>query len=140
MGLFILTDLSLPRMPVIAQIILRQLQVEAAVGLLDWEQAGTQTLEVSCRVELNISEAAGTDSIDHTLDYALLRDAIQSFCRENRFFLLEALVSRLADHLLERFKQANSVELSVVKPAIFEDADGAGVELKKLRYEDELLS
>jgi dihydroneopterin aldolase len=115
-----------------AQVILRKLQVEAAVGLLDWERAQTQVLDVTCHVQIDASRAAASDSIEDTLDYAALREAIHAYCREHRFYLLEALADGLADHLLSAFAVAEAVRLRLIKPAIFPDADGAGVEIEKL--------
>ncbi len=115
------------------RILLRELQVEAAVGLLDWELAQTQMLEVSCEVQVDTSVAACSDSVTDTLDYALLREAIQSYCGNNRFYLLETLADKLARHLFRTFSMAQSLRLSIIKPTIFDDAKGAGVELELTR-------
>ena len=112
------------------RILLRALQVEAAVGLLDWELAQTQMLELCCDVLIDASQAANSDSVTDTLDYGLLREAIQSFCRDNRFYLLETLAEKLAAHLFRTFSMAQSLRLCIIKPAIFDDAKGAGVELE----------
>ena len=116
-----------------AQIIIRKLQVEAAVGLLDWEMNQTQVLELSCSLQVDISHAAESDSITYTVDYAELRETIQSFCRSHRFYLLEALVESLANHVLGKFLLVQSLRLTLIKPAIFADADGVGVEIEKKR-------
>lgn len=112
------------------RILLRELQVEAAVGLLDWELAQTQMLQVSCEVQVDANQAASSDSVTDTLDYGLLREAIQSFCKDNRFYLLETLADKLAKHLFSSFPMAQSLRLCIIKPAIFDDAKGAGVELE----------
>ena len=115
------------------KVILRQLQVEAAVGLLDWEKTQTQFLELSCQLSLDFGKAAESDSITETIDYAQLRESIQAFCLSHRFYLLETLADNLANHLLATFPIADTVWLSVIKPAIFADAEGAGVEMEKVR-------
>ncbi len=122
-----------------AQIIIRKLQVEAAVGLLDWEMTQTQVLELTCILQLDTSHAAESDSITDTVDYAELREVIQSFCRSNRFYLLEALVESLSNHLLEKFPMTQSVRLTLIKPTIFMDADGVGIEIEKKRSRKGLL-
>lgn len=111
------------------QVFLRELQVEAAVGILDWELAQTQRLILSCEAQINGSLVVASDSVADTLSYAQLRDVILSFCSSRRFAMLETLAAKLADHLFETFPMALSLRLEVVKPTIFEDAKGAGVEL-----------
>jgi 7,8-dihydroneopterin aldolase/epimerase/oxygenase len=115
------------------RIVLRELQVEAAVGVLDWELEQTQVLEVSCELELSTDLPAISDALADTLDYGELRDAIQSFCKNKRYNLLEALAEGLANHLFATFPPLQSLRLGLIKPTIFADAKGAGVELERVR-------
>jgi dihydroneopterin aldolase len=122
-----------------AQIIIRQLHVEAAVGLLDWERVQTQKLELTCALQIDASRAAESDSITDTVDYAQLRSCIQSFCASNRFYLLEALAENLANYLLGVFSIVESLRLTILKPVIFSDANGVGIEIEKTRLRKGLL-
>ena len=115
------------------RVVLNRLRVEASVGLLDWEQVQTQILLITCEAQIDVASAAHSDDIAATLDYSMLRSSIQSYCASDRFLLLETLAERLVEHLFVTFPQTNWFRLRVIKPAIFDDADGAGVEIERSR-------
>lgn len=115
------------------RVFLRGLQVEAKVGLLDWELTQTQVLQVDCEITIDTAPAALTDHIGETLDYAALRESIHQFCGGRRVSLLETLADQLSAYLLARFESGQSVILRLTKPTIFSDADGAGVEVHRHR-------
>ena len=115
------------------RVVLRALQVEAAVGLLDWELAQTQVLSLDCDMHIDAKQVAATEELSLTVDYAELRDVIQHFCLRKRYKLLETLADQLSGHLLSTFDQATAVRLQVTKPAIFKDANCAGVEVFRAR-------
>ena len=115
------------------RILLRELKIEAAVGILDWELEATQVLELSAEFEVNVKQALHSDAIEDTVDYAKLREEIQVFCRNHRFNLLEKLVNSLADHLFMSFPPIYLMHLELIKPSIFADASGAGVTILKVR-------
>lgn len=115
------------------RILLRELKIEAAVGILDWELEGTQVLELSAEFEVDVEQALQSDAIEDTVDYAKLREEIQVFCRNHRFNLLEKLVNSLANHLFKNFPPIYSMRLELIKPSIFADANGAGVKILKIR-------
>ena len=115
------------------QVLLRELQVEAAIGILDWELKETQMLELSASFEVNVEQVFESDAVEDTVDYAQLREAIQHYCRNNRFNMLEKLANSLADHLFNEFPPIYSMQLELIKPTIFADASGAGVKIHKNR-------
>lgn len=56
-------------------------------------------------VELEVGEWGATDRIDDAVDYRLVADAVREV-NEQRFELLEALASTVAETLIERFPAA----------------------------------
>lgn len=115
------------------RVILRELQVSAAVGLLDWELRTEQVLLVDCEVDVDAAAAARTDSIENTVDYAQLRELIQQFCGERRFALLESLAHELSRSIFDQVSTVSWVRLRIMKPNIFQDAGGAGVVVERKR-------
>ena len=102
----------------------------AAVGLLPSEINSVQSLEIDLEFQVDVQRAATSDEITATVDYAHVRQHIVYFLAAHRFALLETLAQRLADTVASCFALP-WVRLSVMKPAIFKDANGVGVVIER---------
>ncbi|MBW5802971.1 dihydroneopterin aldolase [Coxiella endosymbiont of Ornithodoros amblus] len=112
------------------KLFIRNLHVPAQVGILRHEKAKKQILTIDIIYHIDAKEAALSDEILHTIDYASVRESLMHFLNEHRFNLIETLAERCADFLLRRFKMS-WIQLSITKPSIFEDADGAGIIIER---------
>jgi dihydroneopterin aldolase len=71
-----------------------------------------------CDVEMrcDLASAAETDSLARTVDYEKVYGFVRKTIVENKFFLLEALASRIARGILREFTQVESVVVRMRKP------------------------
>lgn len=68
-------------------------------------------------VQLEVGERGASDRLDEAVDYTQVASAIRELSGEQRFDLLEALATRTADLLMERFAP-ESLRVRVRKPQV----------------------
>ncbi len=68
-------------------------------------------------VQLEVGERGASDRLGEAVDYTEVASAIRDLSEEQRFDLLEALATRTADLLMERFAP-DSVRVRVRKPRV----------------------
>ncbi len=80
----------------------RDLSVEAVIGVHDWEREITQTLVVTVDMvpSAAIRTAARHDDLADALDYSAVARTIASVVRDGRFRLIETAAERVAERLL----------------------------------------
>jgi dihydroneopterin aldolase len=78
----------------------RDLAVQAVIGVHDWEREITQTRVVSVDLAADVRKAAATDDLADALDYSAVAQAIASVLQEGRFRLIETAAERVAERLL----------------------------------------
>jgi dihydroneopterin aldolase len=66
-------------------------------------------------VELDVGDAGASDRIEDAVDYRDVAAAVRELSGSRRFDLLEALAAAVADDLLLRFPQVDSVSVRVRK-------------------------
>jgi dihydroneopterin aldolase len=94
---------------------LHGLQVFGHHGVEDEEQRLGQLFVYD--VELEVGERGASDSLAEAVDYAGVAEAIRELSAAQRFNLLEALATAVAELLMERF-QPESLRLRVRKPQV----------------------
>lgn len=110
-------------------IFIRDLRIDARVGIYDWEQLRPQTLELD--VEVAIGRTAGqSDAIGDTVDYGRVIERFTEELRERRFGLLEALAEHLAAIVIGEMK-APWVRLSIAKVGHVRNARRVGVVIER---------
>lgn len=92
----------------------------------------SQTISLNIILGIDSRPACISDDIDHTIDYATVRSSLIEFLRNRRFNLIETLANRCADFLLSQFA-VRWLQLSVTKLSVFDDADGAGITIERVR-------
>jgi dihydroneopterin aldolase len=73
---------------------LRELGVH---GALPEEQARPQPFEVDVELDVALSRPGETDSLDDTVDYSAVAEAVSRVVKSERYHLLERLATRIAD-------------------------------------------
>ena len=101
---------------------LRGVRLHGYHGAYEQEQRDGQPFLYD--VELEVGDRGADDVLEEAVDYTEVAAAIREV-NEQRFGLLEALASTLADTLMERFRPA-SVRVRVRKP----EARPAGLEVE----------
>ena len=111
------------------------LVLHAYHGVMPHEAKVGQPFKLDLVLDIDLGEAARSDSLKHTVSYdALTRTASETFCAR-RYKLIEAAAGAVAEAVLTHYPQVRGVRVTVHKPhapiaAIFADV---GVTLHRSR-------
>ena len=108
---------------------LRELRCSAVVGVLAQERERAQPLVFDLELVRPFEEAAINDDITETTNYADVLTLTTKVAVEGKFLLLETLVTRVAQKILDFDPAIKSVSVSVRKlqPPVPEDVATVGV-------------
>lgn len=109
---------------------IEKLRLRAFHGVLPQEQKVGGDFEVTLRIGYPWQQAAMTDDVADTLDYAAVyRLVSREMVSPSK--LLEHVAGRIANALLHTFPKITSIDLWLTKvtPPMGADCEGAGVEL-----------
>ena len=84
----------------------RDLSVDAVIGVHAWERDVEQTLIVSVDMvpeTTDVRKAAASDDLADALDYSAVAETIAAVLREGKFRLIETAAERVAGRLLADF-------------------------------------
>lgn len=84
-------------------IYLRDLRIETVIGIFDWERSIKQIVSLDLEMATDISKAAGSDSIEDTLDYKAVAKRLIEFVGNSEFQLVETLAQRVTDIVRDEF-------------------------------------
>lgn len=114
------------------RVMLRDVQTEAHVGLHPWERHAEHPTRLIVNVEMFAHCAQDADTPATIMDYDPVRAALRAWPDRPHTDLLETLVDELTA-LCFRNPRVEACRVSVVKPDIFNEAAGAGVETYRIR-------
>ena len=120
-----------------ASIFVNDLRLYAHHGVMEQEQRVGAWFVVFVRVHYNMYRAMESDRIKYALSYADVVEVVkEEMAKPSR--LLEHVAGRIANAILDRFPQAQSVDLMLTKenPPMGVDCAGAGVEIRCKRKDD----
>jgi dihydroneopterin aldolase len=108
---------------------LRELRVSAVVGVLIEERDRAQPLAFDIDIERPLEEAAISDDLTKTTNYAEVLATASSIAREGAFMLLETLAYRVAHEVLAMDDAITSVTVAVrkLRPPVADDVATVGV-------------
>jgi dihydroneopterin aldolase len=108
---------------------LRELRVSAVVGVLIEERDRAQPLAFDIDIERPLEEAAISDDLTKTTNYAEVLAMASSVAREGAFMLLETLAYRVAQEVLAMDEAITSVTVAVrkLRPPVADDVATVGV-------------
>ncbi len=86
-------------------------------GVHTSEQNSGGRFEVDVDIYCDISEAVESDSLKNTIDYEQVYNFLKSLITEKKFYLIEALASKIARGLIEKFEKIQKVIVRVRKPS-----------------------
>ena len=114
------------------QVLIEDLQIDAVIGVYEWERGINQPLVVSVTIDTDFSKAAATDRVDETLDYKEICQHITNLCKTTKAQLLERLAELIASMILNDFA-ASKVEVVVRKPTAIAKASSVGVRVVRTK-------
>jgi dihydroneopterin aldolase len=128
--------MNLPSLPPDSyiRVVLRDVITEAHVGLHPWERHPERPTRLIVNVEMfaPLVQSLAAESTDSIIDYDPIRAALKTWPARPHTELLETLLHELVE-LCFRNKRVTSCRVSIMKPDIFNETGGAGVEVYKVR-------
>ena len=120
------------------QVFVSGLALHAYHGVMQHEAKVGQTFKLDLVLTIDLTTAARTDKLAHTVGYDQVVDvASRAFCTK-RYRLVEAAAGSVADTVLEQFPQVTAVRVVVHKPhaPIAATFDDVGVAVERARRVD----
>jgi len=113
-------------------ILIRDLRVEALIGIHRRERHVRQTLSIDLDIGLPGSTVFASDKVADTIDYEQVALKIRELAASGHFRLVETLAERIARLLLDEFG-APWARVSAAKIAILPNAKFVGVTIERRR-------
>lgn len=113
-------------------VFLRGLAIETTIGFFEWERHVKQTVVIDLEIPVDCARAAGSDSVQDTVDYKSIAKRTIAFVSEAEFHLVETLAHKLATTLLAEFDIA-WIRLSLNKPGAIRGSRDVGVSIERHR-------
>jgi len=113
-------------------VILRDLRVEALIGIHKRERHVKQTVSIDLDIGLPGSAVFASDKVADTVDYEQASNAIRALAASRHFRLVETLADRIAQLLLKDFG-APWVKVTVAKIGILPNAKFVGVTIERTK-------
>jgi len=107
-------------------IFIRELAVEAVIGVYDWEREILQRLIVDIEMGVDMSQAAREDNVQFTVDYADVSEKISSWIKAGQFRLIESAAVMTAERIVKEYPVAYC-EVTIYKPGAVAIARDVGV-------------
>ena len=117
------------------QVFVTGLALHAYHGVMQHEAKVGQTFKLDLALDIDLTTAARTDKLAHTVGYDQVVDiASRAFCAK-RHRLVEAAAGAVATAILDRFPQVSGVRVTVHKPhaPVAATFDDVGVSIRRMR-------
>ena len=111
-------------------IFLRDLEIDATIGIFEWEKRIKQKVRIDLEMGADIAKAAASDSIDDTLDYKAISKRIIQFVEDSRYELIETLIEKVAEILLQEFN-IPWVKVTISKPGAVRGSRDVGITIER---------
>lgn len=108
---------------------IRDLVLDMSIGIYDFEHQKKQPVKVNIKATTNLSdESWRSEKIEDVADYEPLVIKIREIANSGHIELIETFADLIAEETLS-IPYITEAEITVEKPSIFEDANGAGITL-----------
>ena len=116
----------------VRHVFVRDLEVQASVGVHDHEKLGPQPLIIS--VDLTVHEKPGLhrDQLDGVVCYEAIVKLIQEICSGGHLNLIETVAELIADSCLED-RRVQAARVRVEKPNAIKECRFVGIEIERLQ-------
>ena len=111
-------------------IFLRDLEIDATIGVYEWEKRIRQKVRIDLEMAADIARAATSNSIDDTLDYKAVAKRIVQFVESSHYDLIESLIEHVADMLIQEFG-IPWLRLTISKPWAVRGARDVGITIER---------
>ncbi|MGN5763923.1 dihydroneopterin aldolase [Acinetobacter calcoaceticus] len=115
-------------------IIIEELKVDTVIGCFNWERQIIQPLMLDLTIHNDLSQAAHSDELEDTLNYAQICELAAQVIQEAQPKLIEHAAQLVLECLFTTFPSIESISLTIRKPAIIAQANAVGIRLERNRH------
>jgi dihydroneopterin aldolase len=108
----------------------KDLQVNATIGVANWERPLKQIISIDFELLTDIRAAAASDDIEDTLNYRTITKRLIDYIENSSFNLIETLAERCAEIILTEFA-VKGVRLRMSKPGAVRYSKDSGVIIQR---------
>ena len=112
------------------KVFIKDLEVEAVIGVYDWEREVRQLISINLEMNFNTKKAGRSDRIDDALNYKNISKCIIELTESSNSKLIESLAQKIAKTVLSEFP-VSSVIVTVEKPGALRGSKSVGVTIKR---------
>lgn len=87
-------------------------------GVLPEEKKLGQRLEVDVELNFPIEKQVLHDDLNETVNYAAVYQAVEAFIQTHNYNLIESLANRVADTVLAKYSQIQTIKVRIRKYAV----------------------
>jgi len=114
------------------KVFIKQLEIDAIIGIYDFERTQKQTVVFDIEMAWDIEAAANSDNIDKALNYKTLSDELKSVVGASEFQLIETLAEEVSKLILNDYG-VEWLRLKLFKPNALDGDTNVGVEITRAR-------
>ena len=112
------------------KVFIEGLEIEALIGIYDWERRIRQTLRFDLEMAFDNRVPAASDDIADTLDYKAVSKRLVEYVGQSGFGLVETLAERCVELVIREFG-VQWVRLKLSKPGAVRGAQAVGVVIER---------
>ena len=112
------------------KVFIKNLEVEAIIGIFDWEREVRQMISIDLEMEFDNKKAAKSDDIKDALDYKKVGKSVSAFVKRSKYNLVEKLAEQIAKLVLKEFP-VSSLIVSVSKPGAMRGSESVGISITR---------
>lgn len=105
-------------LPIARSVFLREVEVICSIGLHDFERAEKQRVLIDVEVRLDPGNEPTADTVEDTLDYDQVREAVITLAEAQHYDLQETLARRIFD-AISAMKDVEGVAVTTQKPDVY---------------------
>ncbi|ESK52065.1 dihydroneopterin aldolase [Acinetobacter tjernbergiae] len=114
-------------------IIIEGLKVDTVIGCFNWERQIIQPLMLDLTIHNDLTQAANSDELDDTLNYAQICEIAAQVIQVAQPKLIEHAAQLVLESLFTTFLSIESISITIRKPAIIAQANAVGIRLERNR-------
>ena len=107
-------------------IYIRELRLEAWIGLYKYEKVAPQIIELDLEITVPGAAVFKSHKVTDTINYAAVVDRLRALLAAERFGLIEVLADRVAGVIIDEF-HSPQVRASITKLGVLKEAKRVGV-------------
>jgi len=117
------------------KIFVKDLLVRGIIGINPEERVKQQDIVINIILFADVRRAAQTDDIGHAVNYKSITKRVIEHVESSSDYLVEKLVSDIAQIILTEFEGVERVQVRVEKPGAVRFAQSVGIEIERSREE-----